>query len=440
MRTSFLRSALLTVSIPLGCAHARAPADPPRRDAPAETPDAVARVEYRGTVELEAHLANPGDTVPVELTWVQTCEDEACLVERSTGAGDDASTTRIWSTPEATWVEGAPARLPEDEAGHHRRLLSLFAPRAPTPEAKVQFAHPRLGTRSDTARYGDFTSGGVPESVDVDFTDSDVAWRGALALKGVEPRDGLDVPAPPPVADDLPPSIARMSERLWDVRVPAFDARSFVVEFETFVVVMEAPWSSEVGAQVVDLIARELPDKPIRYVLFSHHHPHYTGGLRAFMAAGASVIASTGHAPFVRSIGALDFSSQPDRFAETNPEVTVITFDGTYTLEEAGQSLQVFDIGERSRHTSVYNLVWLPEAKTLIEGDIGWFADDGAVYVNDRSMGLLGAIESLGLPVETLVQSWPVNSQPPTLEIEAFRAALAPEDAESDASDRGPQS
>ncbi len=401
-------------------------ADAPAAEAPAAEASPVRRVEYRGTIDLEAHLARPGDTIPLELTWAQTCSAEACLVERTTGSGDGANTVRIWSTSDAAWVEGSGVRMLADDASNHRRVTELVSPADGAPKTEIPIAHPRLGNVTDTAIYGTLGPDGVPESVTLDVHDSDIAWRGTLELGSVGPAGGLEVPPAPAAAEAVPASITKLADGLWDARVPAKDARSFVVEFDSFLVVIEAPWSSAVGEEIVDLIDGALSKKPIRYVLYSHHHPHYTGGLRAFMASGASVLAPSVHRDFVESIAALDFSRSPDRYAKHGEAASVIAFDETFTIAEAGRSIQVIDIGEQSNHTAAYMVVWLPDSKTLIQGDIGWFTDpSGELLVGARSAGLLRAVDERGLDVQTLVQSWPVNGQAPTLEMSRFRAAVS---------------
>ncbi len=394
--------------------------------APATAPaEPMFRAEYRGIVELEAHLANPGDTMPLPLVWAQTCDaNERCLVEQS--AGEGAEIQRIWSTPEATWVEGEAHRMSDEEALHHRRLLTLFAGPDGTPETTVEFTHPRLGTTIDRARYEERSPDGIATAVSIDFHDGSVAWSGSLTLDAVSPVDTLSPPDAPPASAGLEPSISKIGDALWDVRLPGLDARSFVIEFESFVVTVEAPWSSAAGEQAVDLIAEQFPDKPIRYALYSHHHPHASGGLRAFMAVGATVIAPTAHAAYLKEVIGRDFSLAPDRLSNLKEEPASIAFDDTFTIAEAGKSLQVIDIGEQSRHTTHHMVFWLPESNMLIQGDLGWFvAPDGEVRVGGRSAGLLEAIDSRELPVETLLQGWPVNSQEPSLPMATFRAALS---------------
>ena len=410
-----------SLCLALTCACASTPAESPSAQSPAPATTRRFDVAFEGVVDLEAHLANPGDTVPVALRWVQHCSEAVCLVERTTGEAEHASTVRIWSTPEAVWAEGEAHRMDRFAAAHHRRLLELFTPPGDVALVEVEYAHPRLGRTLDVARYHDSN----PVTVDVEVHDADIAWRGALTARELDGTPQLDPPASPPESVWPAPDIRDLGDGLWDVRIPEFDARSFVVEFESFVVAIEAPWSSDAGAQVVDLVQKTLA-KPIRYVLYSHHHPHYTGGLRAFMAAGATVVAPSVHQSFVRSIAELDFSLEPDALAEAGPtDVAIIPFEGSFTIAEAGASLEAIDIGERSNHTSAYTMVWLPQSKTLIQGDLGWFtAPDGEIRVGGRSKGLLQAIDEHALPVERMVQSWPVRGQAPTLGMDAFRSAV----------------
>lgn len=407
-----MRSAALPLALmALGCATPHVDPASPTADQP---PQATTRLEYEGTILLEGHFANPGDTMELPLRWVQTCNAEGtCLSEET--AGERGEPQRVWSTPEATWAEGAEHRLPEEKAAHHRRLLTLLAGE----DAEVRFTHPRLGMTTDRVTYAE-------GEARVEFHDASVVWSGTLRSSEAQTVEALDVPPPPPAQPNATPSMVKAGEGIWDVRLPLLDARCFVIEFETFVVTIEAPWSSAAGEQAVDLIAEQFPNKPIRYALYSHHHPHASGGLRALMAAGATVVAPRGHADYVKAVLERDFSQEPDRLHSAQEPPSVIDFEDAFTIAENGKSVQVIDIGTQSQHTTHYMMFWLPQSKALLQGDLGWFTTpEGEVRVGRRSAGLLEAIDERGLPVETLWQGWPVNTQDPSLPMSTFRAALS---------------
>lgn len=332
---------------------------------------------------------------------------------------------RIWSSPEAVWTESR--RYTKEEADAHRRLLRLAMPSEEMPSRDLAYLHPRLGDVKDSARYADWhRSDGfvVPRKLDIDHHDTDVSFAVTLTMVEARGDDTLEVPTPPAATPNEAASIAPLMDGIWDVRLPEHDARSFVLQLDDGLLVYEAPWSSEAGEKVVDLIAREL-DAPIRYVAFSHHHPHYTGGLRAFMASGATIVVPKALEGFVGTIAQRTFVTAPDRFAEGGEPARVKTFETEVALGEGAKRWVLHDIGERSHHTEHYTVLWQPERRLLLEGDIGWYVrDDETLRVTQRSAGLLEAIDSLGWAPQTLLQSWPVNSQPPSLSFERFRAAV----------------
>src|SRR5207244_8643423 len=98
--------------------------------------------------------------------------------------------------------------------------------------------------------------------------------------------------------------------RYSDIRVP-FDLKTFGgsnniwIVFEDYVLVYDANFPKEAG----DVIAavRKTTDKPIRYVLDSHHHGDHAYGNAMFAKAGATVIAQTNCARLLRVNGPQEF-------------------------------------------------------------------------------------------------------------------------------------
>src|SRR5262245_64626510 len=74
------------------------------------------------------------------------------------------------------------------------------------------------------------------------------------------------------------------------------------VVFEDYVLVFDANFPKEAG-DVIEAI-KKTTDKPIRYVLDSHHHGDHAYGNAVFGQAGATVIAQTNCARLLRTNGA----------------------------------------------------------------------------------------------------------------------------------------
>src|SRR5262245_38297624 len=77
------------------------------------------------------------------------------------------------------------------------------------------------------------------------------------------------------------------------------------VVFEDYVLVFDANFPKEAG-DVIEAI-KKTTDKPIRYVLDSHHHGDHAYGNAVFAKAGATVVAQTNCAKLLRIDGPKEF-------------------------------------------------------------------------------------------------------------------------------------
>src|SRR6266496_3278327 len=78
------------------------------------------------------------------------------------------------------------------------------------------------------------------------------------------------------------------------------------IVFEDYVLVFDANFPKEAG-DVIDAL-KKTTDKPIRYVLDSHHHGDHAYGNAVFAKAGATVVAQTRCAQLLRINGPKEFA------------------------------------------------------------------------------------------------------------------------------------
>src|SRR5215475_12983266 len=74
-----------------------------------------------------------------------------------------------------------------------------------------------------------------------------------------------------------------------DKTVPFGGSNNIWVVFEDYVVVIDANFPKEAG-DVIEAV-KKTTDKPIRYVLDTHHHGDHAYGNAAWSTAGASIVA-----------------------------------------------------------------------------------------------------------------------------------------------------
>lgn len=132
-------------------------------------------------------------------------------------------------------------------------------------------------------------------------------------------------------------------------------------------------------------------------MLFGHHHPHYTGGLRAFAAAGAIVLAPAGNARAAEALLRRPFTLAPDRLARSGLTPRVEAFRGRRVIEEGPTRIEAIDIGAASEHTDEYVVFYLPRQRLLFQGDLGWSATPGGgIRAGRRRPGSTGSSSTSG--------------------------------------------
>ena len=164
------------------------------------------------------------------------------------------------------------------------------------------------------------------------------------------------------------------------------------------VVVIDALASPRQGEQLLRTI-RRVTDRPIVWLVLTHHHPDHHFGAVVLRSAGARVIAhpdkralaSEGGedaliADWVRVVGldamrGFEFADSPDR--------PVTRSD---TLRLGGKTIVITHPGPG--HSPGDLLVWLPQERILFAGDV--LVEDGvSMLVDGNSTALLGALDTV---------------------------------------------
>jgi phosphoglycerate dehydrogenase-like enzyme/glyoxylase-like metal-dependent hydrolase (beta-lactamase superfamily II) len=156
-----------------------------------------------------------------------------------------------------------------------------------------------------------------------------------------------------------------------DKTIPFGGSNNIWVVFKDYVVVYDANFPKEAG-DVIEAI-KKTTDKPIRYVLNSHHHGDHAYGNAVFSKAGATIVSSANTARLLRTNGPAEFEKEGKGpggrkdVAASSLRVPDLFFDEKLVLDDETQRVEFHFLGHA--HTAGDAVMYLPKHKILCTGD-----------------------------------------------------------------------
>jgi hypothetical protein len=175
---------------------------------------------------------------------------------------------------------------------------------------------------------------------------------------------------------------------------------SVLVEFKDFVAAVDAPQNEARSLAVIEEVNRLVPNKPIKYVVNTHHHFDHAGGLRTYLSQGTTVITHESNKQYYLDImfHPAPRELQPDRMSLYSPMYmisrrpapieTVANFGGApgggagrYVITDGDRILEILHVQDmayeledqsyaQGNHSADMLIAYLPKEKILINADL----------------------------------------------------------------------
>lgn len=186
---------------------------------------------------------------------------------------------------------------------------------------------------------------------------------------------------------------------------------SVAVEFRDFTVLVEAPQDERRTLAVIEAVYKAIPNKPLRYVVNSHHHFDHLGGVRTAFHEGATIVTHRTNRDFYKQevLTYAPRTLEPDRLSLYPPTefaegYQLETIDVKGTISDGARNLDVYYV-QGSPHAEGMIMAYLPRERILIEADIFTPPAEGAQMPTTpppAAVNLYNNIQAYRLDVQTI--------------------------------------
>jgi glyoxylase-like metal-dependent hydrolase (beta-lactamase superfamily II) len=274
--------------------------------------------------------------------------------------------------------------------------------------------NPLLGDMDIVCTYSDYKDfGGVKFPTKIKQMQAGGAVAD-LTIAEVMPNAPVDLPVPAnvqsaPAPTPAPATGQKLADGVW--LVPT-SHNSLVIEFKDFITVVEAPLTVERSLAVIAEAKRLVPNKPIKYLFSTHHHFDHSGGLRPYVAEGATIVTAEVNKAYYEQVFKRKATMMPDVLSKNPKKPVIIGVKDKYVITDGNQSLEIYTtMGDG--HAGELLIGYLPKPKILIEADsyspqaAGAPAPTGPPAPN--AVVLYDNLQRLKLDVQTIV---PIHGRP----------------------------
>jgi glyoxylase-like metal-dependent hydrolase (beta-lactamase superfamily II) len=191
-----------------------------------------------------------------------------------------------------------------------------------------------------------------------------------ITFSAVTMNPAVDIQVPQNVRAFQPPPVRVESQKLAEgvYYLTGTSHHSLAIEMADHIVVVDTPLN-QARAEAVLAKAKELiPNKPIRYVVTSHHHWDHLGGIRAAIDEGATIVTYQSNKAFLERVAKTPHTIAPDRLASSKKAVKIQTVGDNGRLTDGKRVIELHRL-QGYEHTGDMLVVYLPAEKILGEPD-----------------------------------------------------------------------
>jgi glyoxylase-like metal-dependent hydrolase (beta-lactamase superfamily II) len=177
----------------------------------------------------------------------------------------------------------------------------------------------------------------------------------------------------PEILGPLSPTLTKLADGVYFVNGVNggdvwFYSQMFVV-FKDYVLVVESPLNEGVSQAVIAKIKEAAPGRPIKYLVPTHYHFDHIGGIRSYIAEGATVVTTPGNRGLVERIAAARHTIVPDALSLRGGKPLIETFTDKRVFSDGNLSVEIYNLGG-GPHVDEMVIAYIPRDKIVFVSDL----------------------------------------------------------------------
>jgi glyoxylase-like metal-dependent hydrolase (beta-lactamase superfamily II) len=282
----------------------------------------------------------------------------------------------LWSTPQgfvkAAMANNATTRGSEVSftVGGKYKMVGSINGQGQVEKVQTWIDHPIVGdmlVETTYSGYKDFGGVTFPSRI-VQTQDGYPSLD--LTISAVTANSAFDAPVPDNVRTAKPAPVQVASQKLADgvFYLTGGSHHSLAIEMRDHIVVVDTPQTEERALAVLAKAKELIPNKPVRFVVTSHHHWDHLGGIRTAMDEGATIVTHQSNKAFLERVAKTPHTIAPDRLAASKKAVKIQTVGDKGQLTDGTRTIELYRLAGYE-HTGDMLVVYLPKEKILAEPD-----------------------------------------------------------------------
>jgi glyoxylase-like metal-dependent hydrolase (beta-lactamase superfamily II) len=297
-------------------------------------------------------------------------------------------------------IEGRPMTVVSFNVQGKHKVVAYANDQNALEKVESSYGHPVLGDIKVLTYYGPYR-----EFAGTKFPGKIIQYQDGLpsldvTVTAVRANPPLDIEVPSNVRNE-PVTVKsdKVADGVWFIGGGSHN--SVLIEMKDYLIVVEGPLGDLRSAAVIGEAKKLVPNKPIKYLVNTHHHIDHSGGVRAYAADGVTIVTHELSRPYFEKGLANSWSLSPDRLAQSKKKPIFQTMGDNMVLTDGTRSVELYQVVGNGHHDGLL-MGYLRKEKLLIEADA--FSPFGVPKTpNPYSVNLEANVRRLNIEVDRIL-------------------------------------